>query len=131
MNFTELPDDGPEASTCHTNPNWINMLKSGFKSEVISMCSTRTREAVAKNEYIENNYEFRKVKAELVSSLMEAVKRSFGSVGRPSIDQWRDLAVQLGFEYATMFRDTGNHVEGRRKPDPIKRLAQKLCDNFR
>lgn len=120
-----------EVSTSHANPNWLNNLKMGFNSIVVQKCSLQTKLAVENNEYIENNFEFRKIKTELISTLMEQVKSSFGSIGKPPIDQWREIANLLGHKYPAMFHDTGEEILGKRKIDSVKRLAQKLCDNYR
>ena len=119
-----------QTSTVHTNPNWLKDLKKNFKQEIIFKCSLRTRNAVEEDEYIGNDYEHRKVKAEIIDCIMRQVKSIFGGVGKPTIEQWREVAIQLGFAYPSMFRDMGE-IEGRRKIDDIKRLGQKLCDTYR
>ena len=119
-----------EGSTSHNNPNWLSDLKRGFKSEIIGQCSSRTKTAVSNNEYIKENYEFRKVKAEILSATMERVRTVFGTAEKPSLEQWREIAIHMAFEYSTMFRDEGPQ-EGRRPVDSIKRLGQKLADAYR
>lgn len=42
-----------ESPTIHSNPNWLPDLKKNFMTEIIEPCSTKTKEAVRANAYIE------------------------------------------------------------------------------
>ena len=131
LKFGKESESAPAQSTSHTQPNWLNHLKKNMKTEIIDQCSSRTRQSVEDNEYIVNDYDFKKVKAEIISMLMDKIRKVFGGVGKPALDDWRELVIQLGYEYPTMFRDYGDEESGRRRVDSVKRLGLKLCDNYR
>ena len=40
-------------ATVHQQPDWLRQLKRNFNKEVVAVCSSRTREAVENNEYIQ------------------------------------------------------------------------------
>ena len=40
-------------ATVHQHPDWLRQLKRNFNKEVVAVCSSRTREAVENNEYIQ------------------------------------------------------------------------------
>ena len=41
------------ALTVHQNPGWLEEMKKNIQEQIIFACSSRTREAVEQNEYIE------------------------------------------------------------------------------
>ena len=41
------------AVTIHQNPGWLEEMKKNIQEQIIFACSSRTREAVEQNEYIE------------------------------------------------------------------------------
>ena len=73
-----------EKQTPHTNPNWINETKARFKSLVIEKCSQRTREAVAKNDFIMDPKKKKFVSDEIINTTVDYLGEIFGGVGTPS-----------------------------------------------
>ena len=53
--YEEKKTSDPKESveTVNTNPNWMSDLKKNFYQEVVLSCSTRTKEAVDKNEDVQ------------------------------------------------------------------------------
>ena len=44
--------------TAHTDPGWLECILKNFKSEIINVCSSKTKKAVADNVFIDvsNHY---------------------------------------------------------------------------
>ena len=117
-------------STIHQNPNWLADLKTNFTTEIISVCSARTKSAVENNENIEDSRENDRVRNEILSNLMDKLMNIFGCEGKPGMKAFRDLTVQLSYEYPEMFRNR-EPSQGRRGIDKIDKQARKMSDRFR
>ena len=89
----------------HSNPDWLRDLKRGFLKEIIEPCSKAVRNAVDKNERIENAAEKRSVRLEIKNSLVKCLIQTFGGVSRPHIKEVREVVVELQFIYPAMFRE--------------------------
>ena len=89
----------------HSNPDWLRDLKRGFLKEIIEPCSKAVRNAVDKNERIENAVEKRSVRLEIKNSLVKCLIQTFGGVSRPHIKEVREVVVELQFIYPAMFRE--------------------------
>ena len=96
-----LKEDTASPGTLHTNPNWFSDMRLAFQVSlgiftlikmnliflqefVVERCTKRTKDAVAKNEDIENLADRRKVMNEIINQTTDYMAPIFGSDG-PSI----------------------------------------------
>lgn len=112
-NSTDNPVDGsgsskepvPTGSSAHSNPDWLKNMKRDFKTEIISKCSMKVREAIENKLKIEDIRERKSVRNEIINTLVAAVSRIFGGVSRPRISEIRQLVVELQILYPAMFKE--------------------------
>ena len=50
---TTIEAESSAKATPHTQPQWLEMLTRNFAGEIIERCSTKTREAVESDKFIE------------------------------------------------------------------------------
>ena len=116
--------------TVHQKPSWLSDLKQNFSTEIIEECSAKTRAAVASNENIQDDSEFKRVKSEILNVLFSKLKTMYAGTGNPGAKVMRDLVITLRDYYPNMFRES-NAEPGKRKIENVDRQAYLMCDRYR
>jgi len=119
---------GSESTLLQIQP-WLVDLKSNFNTEIISVCSARTKSAVKNNQYIEDSREHDIVRKEIITNLMEKLMNILGWEVNAGLKAFRDLTIHLSYEYPEMFR-TREPSQGRRGVDKIEIQARKMSDRY-
>jgi len=119
----------PDVGSVHQNPDWLPRLIKNFDQEVIFACSTKTKEAVIKNEDIKCEREFKRVKNEILFNLVCKLQEIFGR-GKPGKAAVRDLLVHLVSRYPEMFSPREETSE-KRGVEKLDLQASKFCDRYR
>ena len=89
--------------TQHTVPNWLENLTKNFQTEVVDECSSRTRSAVKKNEKIQNVKDYKKVRTELINTVLSKLSLLFNLENQPSNKDMKLLAHKFSHVYPAMF----------------------------
>ena len=108
----------------HLNPAWKDDFKRHFQDIIIQKCSYVTREAIDNDEKIEDARKLKKVRKEILDSVVEYLVEVHGSVSNPSeckiwtifykltkynleLSTMREIVVVMGNNYPNMFQDSG------------------------
>ena len=116
--------------TCHSQPDWLHSLKKDFHTQIIEMCSVKTKSAVNANLLIENTREHGEVKDEILNTVTNKLKSLFSLGNLPGSKTMREIAHCLSHTYPAMFCDTGS-ITGPLKPDSLDVIAFKLKERLR
>ena len=90
-------------ATQHTVPDWLENLIKNFDSDVVGECSSMTRNAVERNEKIQNVKDYRKVRTELINTVLSKLSLIFNLENQPDNKDMKLLAHKMSHVYPAMF----------------------------
>ena len=127
------PESGKSVNSSQfINQDWLKTLKKSLKSDILSKCALKVREAVNKNISIEDVRERREIRNTIINTVVELLIGIFGGVSRPSISDVREIVTEMQFMYPAMYKEDGagsGYGFGGNKG--VSGLANQILDRIR
>ena len=103
-----IQDVIPVKGSKHTNQQWLDQLRRDFFDLIIGSCSAETRESYENDADIQDMRSKKRVRTEIMHSVIEYMVMVYGPDEVPKLAVMRDVATVMGNKYPNMFQIKGS-----------------------